>query len=102
MKLGAFTRFLFLLALMTACRTILHADGIIGDIPFAGFLVSGPTNFTMAASMFDVGNAVTSGPGKGDFSTIPIMTSFGSFSLLPDAISTGGGFSIGNTPGAGR
>jgi hypothetical protein len=100
MSLRVSIRLLFLLATISICTTVLHANEIIaeisGSLPFAVFNVTETSTNLRTSTTFTVGDSLTSGPGSGDFSIVPIGTSFGGFSLTDTAISTGGGFSISN------
>ena len=101
MNLRASTHPLFLVAVITACTTMLHASAISGDIPFAGVSVSMIGANLGTATMLSGTDTRTSGVAEGDFSVIPLGTQFGPFSLNPTNLteptfSTGGGFSISN------
>ena len=100
MNLQASTRLLLLLAVITACTAMLHASAISGSIAFAGVLVTETGGFTTGRT-FSGANSLTTDEGTGDFSLIPLLTSFGSFGVTRAEFSTGGDFSIFN-PGYGR
>lgn len=101
MNLRFSTRPLFLLAVITVCTTMLHASAISGSLAFTGVSVSMVGRNLETATMLFGLNSRTTDEGTGDFSVIPLLTSFGSFSVTKNKFSTGGGFSISN-PGYGR
>lgn len=96
MNLRSSTRLLFLLAVITGCTTMLHANAISGSLAFTGLSVSMVgRNLGTATMLFGRGSQTTD-DGTGDFSVIPLSTSFGPFSVTKTTFSTGGGFSISN------
>jgi len=96
MNLRASTRLLFLLATMTICTTVLHANAITGSLPFAEFNVTQNGADLTTSTIFTGTDSLTSSTGKGDFSMISAMTPFSGFTLMIASISGGGGFSISN------
>ena len=87
---------------MTVCTTLLPANElsesmqISESMPLAGVSVTENSLNLMAATAVTGTNSLTSGAGLGDFSIVPMMTSFGPFRLTDTTVSTGGGFSISN------
>ena len=82
MSFRAFTRLLFLLATMTICTTVLHANQIVGSLALAGFNVTeNGTNLRTMTTIMGTDALTSSAAGEGDFSIVPIKTDFGSFSL---------------------
>jgi len=96
MSLRPSIRLLFLLATMTICTTVLHADLLSGSLPFAGFNVAENVTNLRTSTTFTVADSQTSSVGKGDFSIVPITTDFGPFTLTDTTVPMGGGFSISN------
>jgi PEP-CTERM motif-containing protein len=87
---------LCILVLLVTGSGVMQASAISGSLPFVLFSATenGP-NLASSTMEFAV-LAVTSGSGTGDFSVIPLVTTFGPISLDDLTVSTGGGFSISN------
>ena len=96
MNLRSSTCPLFLLAVITVSPTVLRANAISGSLAFTGVSVSMVGRNLETATMLVGLNSRTTDDGTGDFSEIPLLTSFGSFSVTKNKFSTGGGFSISN------
>jgi hypothetical protein len=96
MKVKRIRTLLFLVSLLAAATSITHANQITGALPLAGIDTSenGP-NLLLSTFLTDT-QTLTSGPGLGDFSVVPLFTDYGLFSLDLPTIATGGGFSISN------
>ena len=92
MSLRASTRLLYLLATMTVCTTLLHANELSRSMPVARVSVTENGRNLLAATTVMGTNSLTPGAGSGDFSIVPMMTSDGRFNLTDTTVSTGGRF----------
>jgi len=90
-------KLLLLTLLLTVATGVLHASAISGSVPYSGVGASqNGANLAVSTSLFDT-DTITSGAGLGDYSVIPIGTSFGAFSLDLNTVGSGGGFLISNS-----
>jgi hypothetical protein len=96
MKKAPAFRILSTLVLLVAMSSLMQASAITGSLPAVLFSATenGPT---LALSTIETAaQTITSGVGTGDFSVVPVMTTFGPITLNDLSIGTGGGFSIFN------
>jgi hypothetical protein len=91
-------RTLFLLLFtLTALTTVAQAN-VIGSLPFALFNVQeNGTNLLVSTREFTSSATLTSGPGKGGFSPVPIGTPFSVIAIDDTMVGTGGGFFVTNS-----
>lgn len=87
---------LFVVALVLAASVACHADAISGSFPVVLFSATQNSSNLLLSTTEHATNSLTSGLGSGDFSIIPLMSSFGAFSLDDSTVGSGGGFSASN------
>ena len=87
---------LFALALLVASSGVMQASAISGSLPFVVFTATENGVNLSSSTMESAVQSLTSGPGVGDFSVVPVMTAFGSISLNDLTVASGGGFSFSN------
>ena len=83
-------------ALLVASSGVVQASAISGSLPLVVFSATQNGANLQSSTMESATQSLTSGPGLGDFSVIPIMTPFGSVALDNLTVASGGGFSFSN------
>jgi hypothetical protein len=87
---------LYLASFLVAGMGVMQANQITGSLPLTGMNDSeNGTNLMTSTSLWDL-DTVTSGPGLGDFSVVPMLTDYGAFSLNLTTVGSGGGFTLSN------
>ena len=87
---------LLLLALLVASTGIMQASAISGSLPLVFFTATENGTNLSSSTQESAVQSLTSGPGVGDFSVVPLMTAFGPIALNDLTVGTGGGFSFSN------
>jgi hypothetical protein len=100
MKKRVLFRLVCISLLVIAATPLMYANAITGSLPFAGIGVTNSNSTFSLLSPYPTLSAVisvSSGPGTGSFSTVPLLTTFSGFTLDVANIATGGGFAISNS-----
>ena len=87
---------LFTLAILVASSGMMQASAISGSLPLVVFTATENGPNLSSSTMEWAVQSLTSGPGVGDFSVVPVMTAFGPITLDDLTIASGGGFSFSN------
>src|SRR5215467_2143138 len=72
---------LSIMVVILATSSISHAVPISGSLPLVGFIVSKNGTNLSTSTMISAVLTVVSSPGAGDFSPIPVLTSYGPSTL---------------------
>ena len=84
------------IALLVATSGVMEASAISGSLPLVLFTATENGVDLSSSTMEFAVQSLTSGPGVGDFSVIPLMTAFGPITVNDLTVTSGGGFSMSN------
>jgi hypothetical protein len=87
---------LFILTLVFASSGVMQASAISGSLPLVVFTATENGVDLSSSTMESSVQSLTSGPGAGDFSVVPVMTAFGPITVNDLTVASGGGFSFSN------
>ncbi len=92
-------RYAFLAALLlsVAASSSAQANLITGSLPLVGFTVTENGSDLSTSTLISAADTLVSGPGTGDYSIVPLSTSFGPVTIDLTMAATGFGISLNNS-----